>query len=53
MCKWLIATYDNARHIEVNVFLEMPYNALHKKNGEKPIFVTYGTSYRMSYQNLI
>ena len=34
---------------EVNVLLEMPYNGLHKKNGEKPIFVIYGTSYHMYY----
>ena len=33
--------------IEVNVLLEMPCNGLHKKNGEKPIFVIYGTSYHI------
>ena len=52
MSKWHIATYDNTRHIEVNVLFEMPYDGLHKKYGEKPIFVIYGTSYPMYYQKL-
>ena len=38
--------------MQVNVLSELPYNGLQKKNGEKPIFVPYGTSDHIRHQKL-